>query len=690
MILKKLKLKNIRSYKELEIEFPVGSILLSGDIGAGKTSVLLALQFALFGLQPGQKGSSILRQGEEFAEVNLEFDIDDQNCIIERTIKKNKNGSIAQESSILYIGKEKYELSTSEMKNKIISLLEYPKEFAKKSDLLYKFTVYTPQEGMKEIINERPETRLDILRHIFGIDRYKRIKENAQILLQKIKENVKIKEFQIRETNSIREKLAKTDEDRIRISKEVNELIIRLGKLNSEKTLFTSKIEELRRILEEKNKLDMQLSKIEGEMQGKRAIKMRLEKDITTSKMQLIDKVEFRQEELDNVTSLLIKHKKALDELNSRFMEINSKVFSYNSQKENALKMKEKVVSLENCPTCFQSVADQHKEKITKKTQFEIEDLERDLEQKIVEKTQILRDMDKEKILINGYEQDKMLLEKNKIKFEHQKIAETKIKSDYMVLERTMFEMQSSEKQIEEFKMKIEAFKQIKETFDSEKKKFDNLDFESRRAEINLAEKRKEFELLRNRSEELGKEIAEKEKIREQMAMLRSFQDWLEEKFITLVGLTENNVMSTIRRDFSKTFNEWFTMLVSESLSVRIDEDFTPIILNQDYEIDYEFLSGGERTAVALAYRLALNQITNSLISKLKTKDLLILDEPTDGFSEAQLDKMRDIFEQLEAKQIILVSHEQKIEGFVDNIIRIKKEGTSKIESERNALSKKH
>ena len=42
---------------------------------------------------------------------------------------------------------------------------------------------------------------------------------------------------------------------------------------------------------------------------------------------------------------------------------------------------------------------------------------------------------------------------------------------------------------------------------------------------------------------------------------------------------------------------------------------------------------------------------------------------------------MRDIFEQLDAKQIILVSHEQKIEGFVDNIIRIKKDGTSKVES---------
>jgi exonuclease SbcC len=162
---------------------------------------------------------------------------------------------------------------------------------------------------------------------------------------------------------------------------------------------------------------------------------------------------------------------------------------------------------------------------------------------------------------------------------------------------------------------------------------------------------------------------------------LRSLQDWLEGNFMPLMNLTEANVMISLRKDFSRIFNEWFSTLVSDNLSVRLDEDFTPIITNQDYEIDYAFLSGGERTAVALAYRLALNQVINSMLSKLKTKDILILDEPTDGFSEQQLDKMRDIFEQLEAKQIILVSHEQKIEGFVDNIIRIKKDGTSKIES---------
>lgn len=681
MIIKKLKIKNIRSYHELELEFPVGTILLSGDIGAGKTSVLLALQFALFGLQPGQKGASLLRQGEETASAKLLIDIDGIDIEIERTLKKSKNGSITQEDNFIQIGKEKFELSTSELKNKVISMLEYPKEFAKKSDLLYKYTVYTPQEGMKEIINERPETRLDLIRHIFGVDRYKRIKDNSQIFLQRIKENVKIKEVQIKEINNLREKLNLASEEKIKVSKELLDYSTSLEKVSMEKKELKEKIDVLKVRLEEQAKFDLDKSKKEGEMQGKKALKIRLEREISSSNVQLTEKLSFKQESLENASLHLLKHKRTLEELNQRFMEVSSKIYSYNSQKETSLKLKEKVISLENCPTCFQSVTHDHKEKISKKTQFEIEDVQRDLEQKIMEKVQLARDMDTEKEFIQKYEQDKMSLEKEKIRFEHQKLVETKIKSDMIVLDRTHQEIAILESEINSLSAQISKFEDSKKIFEQEKIKFDISDLESRKMEIRSAEKRKEVEMLKKQVEQIGIEIAQKEGIRDQMAKLRNLQDWLEQKFLPLITLTETNVMITLRRDFSKIFNEWFSTLVSDSLSVRLDEDFTPVITNQDYEIDYDFLSGGERTAVALAYRLALNQVINSMLSKLKTKDLIILDEPTDGFSEQQLDKMRDIFEQLDAKQIILVSHEQKIEGFVDNVIRIKKDGTSKVES---------
>lgn len=52
------------------------------------------------------------------------------------------------------------------------------------------------------------------------------------------------------------------------------------------------------------------------------------------------------------------------------------------------------------------------------------------------------------------------------------------------------------------------------------------------------------------------------------------------------------------------------------------------------YDSLFNDLSGSEKSAVSLAYRLALNKIINERYQEVKTKDLLILDEPTDVFSQ--------------------------------------------------------
>jgi exonuclease SbcC len=177
--------------------------------------------------------------------------------------------------------------------------------------------------------------------------------------------------------------------------------------------------------------------------------------------------------------------------------------------------------------------------------------------------------------------------------------------------------------------------------------------------------------------------IKKTEEIKEEAHYLSDFEEWLLKKFIPIILIVEKNIFTKLKIEFSKLFSEWFSMLVSDFFNVRLSEDFTPIVEQQDYEIDYAYLSGGERTAIALAYRLALNQVINSFLSKIKTRDLVILDEPTDGFSEQQLDKMRGVLEDLNVSQLIIVSHEQKIESFVENIIRFKKEnGKSIIEKQ--------
>jgi len=684
MIFKSLKLKNIRSYENLEIEFPKGSVLLSGDIGSGKTSILLGLQFALFGLQPGQKGASILRQGEDNAYVQLELEVEGQLITLQRTIKKSKSGSITQDSNIITIDSVIKNLSTSEMKNQVINLLKYPKEFVKKSNLLYKFTVYTPQEEMKSIVQERPEVRLDTLRHIFGIDRYKRIKENSQILFQKIKEQVKIKEILASELNLIKEKFNSENEKKIILTRETNNLNIEYQNLMLSKQKSENQLLDSQKILDEKQYLKSELGKLEVLLQGKKDLESRMKKEVILMQKQIHEETTFSQERLDSVLEFLNKHKKILEEKNANFLKITSQISVLDSKKERPLELKNKIVSLENCPTCLQKVGQDHKCRIEKQTQYDIEEIDRELEQKINQKEVLIKEIEVEKNLIKGYEVDKTTFQQDKIRFEHQRTILTKIKSDAFVLDRTSNEIKELNIKIQQTKDKIEIFSKSQEEFNKIKKDFKEINEISRTKELTIATKTKELELLKIKLKELSEEIQKKEKIREQVNKLRTLQDWMQEKFITMINLTEKNVMAKLRNEFSKIFSEWFSALVSDSLSVRLDEDFTPIITNQDYEIEYDFLSGGERTATALAYRLALNQVLNSILSQIKTKDILILDEPTDGFATEQIDKMRDIFEQLKAEQIILVSHEEKIEGFVDHVIKIQKDTTSKIDNQNS------
>jgi exonuclease SbcC len=81
---------------------------------------------------------------------------------------------------------------------------------------------------------------------------------------------------------------------------------------------------------------------------------------------------------------------------------------------------------------------------------------------------------------------------------------------------------------------------------------------------------------------------------------------------------------------------------------------------------------------MALAYRFALNSvIRESLASQ---PELVILDEPTDGFSREQVYKMRTLLEELDSKQVILVSHEKELESMADHIFRVeKRNGTSEV-----------
>ena len=114
---------------------------------------------------------------------------------------------------------------------------------------------------------------------------------------------------------------------------------------------------------------------------------------------------------------------------------------------------------------------------------------------------------------------------------------------------------------------------------------------------------------------------------KEEAVKLNDINNWLNDAFVPLMLVMEKHVMAKIQQDFNLLFREWFSTLIDDSnLTARIDTAFEPIIEQNGYQTSFEHLSGGEKTSVALAYRLALNKIVNALSETIRTKDLLILD----------------------------------------------------------------
>ncbi len=676
MKLKKIKLENIRSYLEQEIIFPEGSILLSGDIGSGKTSVLLGIEFALFGLQPGQRGNSILRNGKDAGGVELEFEIDNQKIRVERTLKRSKR-SVSQDYCAIQIGENiKEEMSVTELKDRVLQLLRYPKEFSRKQNLLYRFTVYTPQEEMKEIITPDPKTRVNTLRHVFGIDKYKKILENSSVLASKLREEKRLNQGLIEGFEDDHELLASKEDEleakQNNLKSVEKELFLKKEtrkKVEEEKEEISDKIEQRNKLKQEAEKAKIMVSNKKENLKENQKMIFKIKEQIEELKDLKVDESQEARIE-EEIRLLKVKEK----DLQEEVVNLSGKISSLNLSNQENQDLKESIPKIDHCPVCLQDVDSVHKSNVSNKLEKQIsenvnkiKDLSLEMEEiknkrsklelEIVEKQKNLQELKIQKIKIKDLDEKKERiseLEKNNVK----------MLEDIKLLE-------NQENSLRESAFELNKFENI---FKEKEKLLEDARKEEKMAEIKVAELKKEIEVFERQILELKERLEKSKRIKEKLNYIIKLETWISNVFSPLISTIEKNVMIKLKSEFSELFSRWFGMLVSDTFDVSLDENFTPLIMHYDYELDYEYLSGGERTAIALAYRLSLNQVVNSLLSKIKTRDLVILDEPTDGFSEQQLDKMRDVLRQLDVAQLLIVSHEQKIESFVENVIRFKKE----------------
>lgn len=122
-------------------------------------------------------------------------------------------------------------------------------------------------------------------------------------------------------------------------------------------------------------------------------------------------------------------------------------------------------------------------------------------------------------------------------------------------------------------------------------------------------------------------------------------------------------------------------------LNIIIDETYTPYLKSESgVEREVSYLSGGERTLLAFAYRLGLDQ----LIMQSRTGhglSMLLLDEPTEslGREDGSIDRLAEAISRFKAiEQIIAVTHSEAFAEKAEHVIRLEKEaGVSRVVIEK-------
>ena len=681
MRIKSITLENIRSYSNRKIDFPEGSILLSGDIGSGKTTLLLAVDFVLFGLRKGNlSGNGLLRKGCDKGSVELNFEVNGKEVVIKRGLKKTSSG-VSQEAGYFVLDGEKEDLSPVNLKQKILELFNYPKEsLTRNKALVYNYTVYTPQEEMKNILLGDAEERLNILRRVFGIDKYKRIIENSKILVSKLKDRKKELDLLSSDLDDLKEeKLQK--ENRV---KEVSENFNNLkNEIEVEKEKIINKRKELSE-LEAKNKerenmkrklelLNSQLESFVNQRTRNTSVFENLSYEVNS-----LDR-EVREQDVKDVEVLnkkIISINENIFSLESEIKDLNKKIGEFEYLINESEKLKKGINDLVLCPVCKQKVEKEHKHNIEISEERKLKDVKISLEDS--------KKVEEEKLkLIFKLKEESENLRKEKSKLELFRLKKENLNSKRKQLEELLKEQNRLKEEIGNINSQkiginslLKDLPDVSLEYKKSKEELENILVVERRLTSELVANEREISLINERINELNNVIEKKIKSKEKVVKFSETIFYLENEFVSLLSSIEKQIMKKVHFDFDSVFKDWFRILVEdEDLEINLGSDFSPLIRRSGHDIDYNHLSGGERTAAALAYRLALNQVINTVMSEINTKGILILDEPTDGFSSEQVDKLRIVLEELNIGQVIIVSHDPKIESFVDNVIRFERKG---------------
>jgi exonuclease SbcC len=163
MIIDRMHLTNYKRFRDEEIIFPNGLTGITGNNGVGKSSIVDAIFFALFGVADKSMASDFIvssfADGEK-CQVTLDFTVGSEFYRLQRTFKKGKT---VQHDAVLLCGTEERATGVSQVEAEVRHILGMgPADFRN--------TVYAAQKDLLTLLDLTPGKRKEWFLRALGLD----------------------------------------------------------------------------------------------------------------------------------------------------------------------------------------------------------------------------------------------------------------------------------------------------------------------------------------------------------------------------------------------------------------------------------------------------------------------------------------------------------------------------------------
>jgi exonuclease SbcC len=691
-----VQLQNIRSHEKSTVPFAKGFNCLVGGLGCGKSSILYAIDFALFGDPTGGRSFDyLLREGASSGRVVLQFVQNGKTYKLCRSLRRRGKG-INQDPDELKLFED--ETVIASMKGDAVA--EQIKIITGLDKELFREIVWVRQEHLKELLDATPRDRQNRLDGLFGLSDYNIAWSNIAIYQRDYETEKKVYEKDpdvvgmgklsseydgvVEEFSKIEIVLEETGRKFDAARKELDEANLNLEKLEKIKM----QAEELRRkeaqTLANLANLESTLKSLPEKINAKKTNIEDFEERLSNLEKQVdLSKTELRQvgvspdQPLETLRQYLDTFANQIANLKGE-QEATSRTLRENQKRNSQLSTESR------CPLCLQQLSDDYKTAL----------MQRILDENSAGQKEITR-------LQREIEELQQLKNKANAAFSNFQTAiprvndlKTRINEESQTLADLSAEFDEKGKLEADVREQLEAIRSEISIFDSSEleaaktyreqmlEQYHSLNYELQSNENHKRDLVKRLDEIKERIDLAQQKIERMHKIVKIAEVIDGIRD------------AYRGIQPKLRSEFVKVLRS-FVQQVLDSLvgsegpllNVLIDENYTPYVSSESgAEREASCLSGGERTLLAFAYRLGLGQ----LIMQSRTGhglSMLMLDEPTEslGREDGSIDRLAEAISRFKAvEQIIAVTHSEAFAEKAEHVIRLGKEaGVSKVSVER-------